>query len=202
MSHGASVPSPGAWSQALVPAVPYLWLGVLLPRAVPDRSQDQPLRPGRRAAALQARLRLERYLRLLQRARFREFRAAGRGRSLFPGDAVVRAHRRRLDSAAAARRLSHRLCAWPARRSAARSLLVALIILPFWTSFLIRIYAWIAILKPEGLLNQALMGLGLISEPARHPQHRDGGLSSASSMPICPSWCCRSTRRWRRWTIR
>ena len=46
-----------------------------------------------------------------------------------------------------------------------RSLLVALIILPFWTSFLIRIYAWIAILKPEGLLNQALMGLGLISTP-------------------------------------
>ncbi|MGO4388503.1 ABC transporter permease [Microvirga sp. 2YAF29] len=46
-----------------------------------------------------------------------------------------------------------------------RSLLVALIILPFWTSFLIRIYAWIAILKPEGLLNQALMGIGLISTP-------------------------------------
>ena len=46
-----------------------------------------------------------------------------------------------------------------------RSLLVALVILPFWTSFLIRIYAWVAILKPEGLLTQALMGLGLISEP-------------------------------------
>ncbi len=46
-----------------------------------------------------------------------------------------------------------------------RSLLVALVILPFWTSFLIRIYAWIAILKPEGLLNQALTGLGLISTP-------------------------------------
>jgi putrescine transport system permease protein len=46
-----------------------------------------------------------------------------------------------------------------------RSLLVALVILPFWTSFLIRIYAWIAILKPEGLLTQALMGLRLISEP-------------------------------------
>jgi putrescine transport system permease protein len=46
-----------------------------------------------------------------------------------------------------------------------RSLLVALVILPFWTSFLIRIYAWVAILKPEGLLTQALTGLGLISEP-------------------------------------
>jgi putrescine transport system permease protein len=46
-----------------------------------------------------------------------------------------------------------------------RALLVALVILPFWTSFLIRIYAWVAILKPEGLLNQALMGIGLILEP-------------------------------------
>jgi putrescine transport system permease protein len=50
----------------------------------------------------------------------------------------------------------------PARH---RPLLVALVILPFWTSFLIRIYAWIAILKPEGLLNQALAGLGVITEP-------------------------------------
>ncbi|MGO4704353.1 ABC transporter permease [Microvirga sp. 2MCAF38] len=44
-------------------------------------------------------------------------------------------------------------------------LLIGLIILPFWTSFLIRIYAWVAILKPEGLLNQALMGIGLIDDP-------------------------------------
>jgi len=46
-----------------------------------------------------------------------------------------------------------------------RPLLVAMVILPFWTSFLIRIYAWVAILKPEGLMNQTLMGLGLIAEP-------------------------------------
>ena len=38
----------------------------------------------------------------------------------------------------------------------ARGALVMAVILPFWTSFLIRIYAWIAILKPAGLLNQAL----------------------------------------------
>ena len=36
---------------------------------------------------------------------------------------------------------------------------VLAVILPFWTSFLIRIYAWIAILKPAGLLNQALAAL-------------------------------------------
>jgi putrescine transport system permease protein len=46
-----------------------------------------------------------------------------------------------------------------------RPLLVALVILPFWTSFLIRIYAWIAILKPEGFLTQALTGLGLVGAP-------------------------------------
>jgi putrescine transport system permease protein len=44
-------------------------------------------------------------------------------------------------------------------------LLVMLVILPFWTSFLIRVYAWIGILKNEGLLNLLLMNLGIISEP-------------------------------------
>ena len=43
--------------------------------------------------------------------------------------------------------------------------LVMLVILPFWTSFLIRVYAWIGILKKEGLLNMFLMNLGVISEP-------------------------------------
>ncbi|MEM0977144.1 MAG: ABC transporter permease subunit [Pseudomonadota bacterium] len=43
--------------------------------------------------------------------------------------------------------------------------LLMLVILPFWTSFLIRIYAWIGILSTEGYINQFLMGLGLISEP-------------------------------------
>ncbi len=43
--------------------------------------------------------------------------------------------------------------------------LLVLIILPFWTSFLIRVYAWIALLKPEGLINAALIWFGLIDEP-------------------------------------
>ncbi|MFQ6547340.1 ABC transporter permease subunit [Aestuariibius sp. 2305UL40-4] len=45
--------------------------------------------------------------------------------------------------------------------------LLMLIILPFWTSFLIRVYAWIGILGTEGYLNQVLLGLGLISQPLR-----------------------------------
>ncbi|AHB48724.1 putrescine/spermidine ABC transporter permease [Hyphomicrobium nitrativorans NL23] len=44
-------------------------------------------------------------------------------------------------------------------------MLLMLVILPFWTSFLIRVYAWIGILKQEGLLNHFLMSFGLISVP-------------------------------------
>ena len=43
--------------------------------------------------------------------------------------------------------------------------LLMLIILPFWTSFLIRVYAWIGILKKEGLLNLLLLNLGIIDQP-------------------------------------
>ncbi|MBA4791111.1 MAG: ABC transporter permease subunit [Rhizobiales bacterium] len=43
--------------------------------------------------------------------------------------------------------------------------LLMLVILPFWTSFLIRVYAWIGILSQDGLLNQALTALGLIDTP-------------------------------------
>jgi len=46
-----------------------------------------------------------------------------------------------------------------------RPVLVMLVILPFWTSFLIRVYAWIGILKTEGLLNQLLLAVGVIGEP-------------------------------------
>ena len=46
-----------------------------------------------------------------------------------------------------------------------RATLMMLIILPFWTSFLIRVYAWMGILSQEGLLNQFLMWIGVISDP-------------------------------------
>ncbi|QFT82939.1 Putrescine transport system permease protein PotH [Roseovarius sp. THAF27] len=46
-----------------------------------------------------------------------------------------------------------------------RPTLLMLVILPFWTSFLIRVYSWMGILSTEGYLNQLLLGLGLISEP-------------------------------------
>jgi len=50
-------------------------------------------------------------------------------------------------------------------RDSLRNLLLMLIILPFWTSFLIRVYAWIGILKSNGLLNNLLLYLGVIEHP-------------------------------------
>lgn len=46
-----------------------------------------------------------------------------------------------------------------------RTPLLILVILPFWTSFLIRTYAWIVLLNREGLINRPLLNLGLIEEP-------------------------------------
>jgi putrescine transport system permease protein len=46
-----------------------------------------------------------------------------------------------------------------------RGALLLLIILPFWTSFLIRVYAWIGLLKGNGPVNNLLLGIGLIDEP-------------------------------------
>ena len=47
-----------------------------------------------------------------------------------------------------------------------QSVLVMAVVLPFWTSFLIRVYAWINILQRDGLLNDVLMRLHLIDTPA------------------------------------
>ena len=46
-----------------------------------------------------------------------------------------------------------------------QAVLFMLVVLPFWTSFLIRIYAWINILQRDGLLNQLLLALGLVDRP-------------------------------------
>src|SRR5690606_21148312 len=48
---------------------------------------------------------------------------------------------------------------------ASRVILLMLIILPFWTSFLLRVYAWIGLLKNNGVINNVLLALGLIDEP-------------------------------------
>jgi putrescine transport system permease protein len=50
-------------------------------------------------------------------------------------------------------------------RPTARTLLLLMVVLPFWTSFLLRVYAWIGILKTKGLLNAALLATGIIDQP-------------------------------------
>jgi len=63
-----------------------------------------------------------------------------------------------------------------------RSTLLLLMTIPFWTSFLIRIYAWIGILKDNGLLNDLLMHLGLVD----HPLHM---LNTPSAVYIGMVYC-------------
>jgi putrescine transport system permease protein len=50
-------------------------------------------------------------------------------------------------------------------RSTIRTLLLLLVILPFWISFLLRVYAWIGILSTHGLLNRLLLAIGVIDQP-------------------------------------
>ena len=50
-------------------------------------------------------------------------------------------------------------------RATWRNLLLMMVMLPFWTSFLLRVYAWIGILRNNGLINNILMSLGIIHEP-------------------------------------
>jgi putrescine transport system permease protein len=46
-----------------------------------------------------------------------------------------------------------------------RNILLMMVIMPFWTSFLLRVYAWIGILKTNGLINNLLLSIGIIHEP-------------------------------------
>jgi len=50
-------------------------------------------------------------------------------------------------------------------KSATRNILLLLVILPFWTSLLLRVYAWIGLLKANGVINNVLISLGIIHDP-------------------------------------
>lgn len=60
--------------------------------------------------------------------------------------------------------IAHLLATLPLRYS---NLLMILVLLPFWTSLLVRTTAWMAILQSQGVLNNALVGLGIISDEGR-----------------------------------
>jgi putrescine transport system permease protein len=58
--------------------------------------------------------------------------------------------------------MAYAIAAAPRRR---RGFLLLLVALPFWTSLLVRIYAWMGLLRPGGVINALLLDLGLIGEP-------------------------------------
>lgn len=58
--------------------------------------------------------------------------------------------------------LAYWISTLPARRA---NLVMVLVLIPFWTSILVRVAAWIVILQSEGLVNRALIGSGLIHDP-------------------------------------
>ena len=58
--------------------------------------------------------------------------------------------------------LAYWLSTLPARQA---NLLMILVLVPFWTSILVRVAAWIVLLQREGLVNSALMGIGVVNEP-------------------------------------
>ncbi|NRA41078.1 MAG: ABC transporter permease subunit [Pseudomonadales bacterium] len=58
--------------------------------------------------------------------------------------------------------MAYAICKLPPH---SRNFALMLVILPSWTSFLIRIYAWIGLLKGNGLINNALQAMGLIDQP-------------------------------------
>ncbi len=72
-----------------------------------------------------------------------------------------------------------------------QSMLLLVIILPFWTSFLLRVYALEGIIRETGLLNSALHLAGHHPPAAADHAHRRSPSISASSIRTCRSWCCR-----------
>ena len=62
--------------------------------------------------------------------------------------------------------LGYPMAYWIATRKRRwRNTLLLLLMIPFWTNFLVRTYAWVLILRDTGLINSALASLGIISEP-------------------------------------
>ena len=71
--------------------------------------------------------------------------------------------------------LAYWLSTLPERKA---NVLMILVLVPFWTSILVRVAAWIVLLQSEGLVNGALLGIGVISEPLALLFNRTGVIIS------------------------
>ncbi len=143
--------------------------GAVLPGAVRLRAQDQPVADRDRAAALYCRCSTSREGLAAIKAAFAAL-SLDNFRLLFSDDLYVLSYLRSLVVAAVSTSILL-LIGYPIAYGMARlprrwqSVAMMLVIVPFWTSFLIRIYAWINILQHDGLLNQILLALHLVSAP-------------------------------------
>jgi ABC-type spermidine/putrescine transport system permease subunit I len=69
--------------------------------------------------------------------------------------------------------LSYWLCQLPARLA---GILLIFVLLPFWTSVLVRTYAWLVLLQRNGIINQSMMSLGLIEAPLQLAHNLTGSI--------------------------
>lgn len=154
----------GAWSRRLVTAVPFLWLAVffLAPFAIVfgislsrSRLGVPPYEPLVQDGAVAAHL--DNYAFLLEDPLYLA--------------ALLNSIQIAATSAAVCLLIGYPMALGIARAPKRwRVPLLLAIILPFWTSFLIRVYAWMGLLRNEGLINVALQGLGLIDQPIQMMQ--------------------------------
>ncbi len=161
----ASVPIPG---KRFVIGVPYAWLLVffflpfliLLYISFVDMGADiSPFKPLWDANGV-LHLKYENYLSI-----FRVAEGAPWFRTLYI-DAYVRSIGYALCTALLCLAIGYPFAYFIARAPAGiRPALLLMVMLPFWTSFLLRVYAWKGILADQGVLNRFLMAVGLIDEP-------------------------------------
>jgi spermidine/putrescine transport system permease protein len=83
------------------------------------------------------------------------------------GRILLRSFRVGLETAILALVLAYPTAYYLARRPSGSTILILLLLVPFWTSFLIRLFAWMLILMERGVANSVLLGLGIIDEPLR-----------------------------------
>lgn len=162
----ASVPIPG---KRFVIGVPYGWLIlffflpflILLYISFVDMSGDiSPFKPIWDPVSGILSLKYENYL-----AIFRTEEGAPLFRTLYI-DAYLRSIWYALCTAVLCLAIGYPFAYFIARSPASvRPALLLMVMLPFWTSFLLRVYAWKGILADQGVLNRLLMSIGLISEP-------------------------------------
>ena len=161
-----SVPIPG---KRFVIGVPYAWLIVffflpfliLLYISFVDMGGDiSPFKPLWDPDTGVLRLKYENYLSI-----FRESEGAPLFKTLYV-DAYLRSIWYALCTALLCLVIGYPFAYFIARSPASvRPALLLMVMLPFWTSFLLRVYAWKGILADEGVLNRMLMAVGLVSEP-------------------------------------